>query len=80
MKIKFPDGSIKDFEQNTSLLDIAKSISEGLARSVEGAIVNGGTLMGLQETLKEDSEVNFFKYDTKEGKHLFWHTSSHLMG
>lgn len=79
MKIKFPDGSIKEFEKNTSLLDIAKSISEGLARSVEGAIVNENTLMGLQETLSEDSEVNFIKYDTKEGKHLFWHTSSHLM-
>ena len=79
MKIKFPDGSIKEFEEGIMLLDIAKSISEGLARAVDGAIVNGDLIMGLQEKIYEDSEVNFVKYDSDEAKQIFWHTSSHLM-
>ena len=79
MKIKFPDGSIKEFEEGIMLLDIAKSISEGLARAVDGAIVNGDRIMGLQEKIYEDSEVNFVKYDSDEAKQIFWHTSSHLM-
>lgn len=82
MKITFPDGSIKEFDKNTKLLDIAKSISEGLARSVEGAIVkdeNGERVLGLQEKLSKDSKVNFVKYETPEAKKLLWHTTSHLM-
>lgn len=79
MKIKFPDGSIKEFEEGIMLLDIAKSISEGLARAVDGAIVNCDRIMGLQEKIYEDSEVNFVKYDSDEAKQIFWHTSSHLM-
>lgn len=79
MKITFPDGNIKEFDSGVSLLDIAKSISEGLARSVEGAIVNDDKLMGLQEQITEDSKVNFIKYESDEAKQLFWHTSSHLM-
>lgn len=79
MKITFPDNRKVEFEKGTSLLDIAKSISEGFARSVEGAQVNGDKLMGLQEILTEDSSVDFFKYDDDRAKQLFWHTSSHLM-
>lgn len=79
MKITFPDGNIREYENGVSLLDIAKSISEGLARSVEGAIVNDDILKGLQETISEDSKVNFIKYEQEEGKQLFWHTTSHLM-
>lgn len=79
MIITFPDGNQKEFGKDTTLLDIAKSISEGLARAVVGAKVNNDKLMGLQEKLSEDSSVDFFKYESEEGKHLFWHTSSHLM-
>lgn len=79
MKITFPDNRSVEFEKGTSLLDIAKSISEGFARSVEGAQVNGNKLMGLQEVLTEDSSVDFFKYDDDRAKQLFWHTSAHLM-
>ncbi|MGY3777034.1 threonine--tRNA ligase [Helcococcus sueciensis] len=79
MKITFPDNRQVEFEKGTSLLDIAKSISEGFARSVEGAQVNGHKLMGLQEVLNEDSSVDFFKYDDDRAKQLFWHTSAHLM-
>ncbi|WP_282926409.1 threonine--tRNA ligase [Helcococcus kunzii] len=79
MKITFPDGNIKEFESGVSLLDIAKSISEGLARAVEGAVVNDEKIMGLQEKITEDSTVNFVKYDSDEAKKIFWHTTSHLM-
>lgn len=79
MKITFPDGNIKEFESGVSLFDIAKSISEGLARAVEGAVVNDEKIMGLQEKITEDSTVNFIKYDSDEAKKIFWHTTSHLM-
>lgn len=79
MKITFPDNRQVEFEKGSSLLDIAKSISEGFARSIEGAQINGNKLMGLQEVLTEDSSVDFFKYDDDRAKQLFWHTSAHLM-
>lgn len=78
IKVTLPDGSVKEHKQGILLLDIAKDISEGLARSVVGAKVNG-ELKGLQEKLNEDAEVNFVKFDDKDGKEIFWHTSSHIM-
>ena len=78
MKISFPDGNVKEFEEGIQLLDVAKSISEGFARSIVGAEYNG-QLMGLQEKVYEDGQVNFFKYDSDQAKQLFWHTTSHLM-
>lgn len=79
IKITFPDGNIKEFKKGALLIDIAKSISEGLARAVEGAVVNDNKIMGLQEPINEDSKISFVKYDSDEAKQLFWHTSSHLM-
>lgn len=78
MKVTFPNGDIKEFEAGVSLMDVAKSISEGLARSVVGAVVNGQT-KGLQEAITEDCDIKFVKFEDKEGKQIFWHTSSHLM-
>lgn len=78
IKITLPDGSVKEHEKGIMLLDVAKDISEGLARAVVGAKVNG-QLMGLQEKLMEDAEVSFVKFEDKEGKEIFWHTSSHIM-
>lgn len=78
MKISFPDGNVKEFEEGIQLLDVAKSISEGFARSIVGAEYNG-QLMGLQEKVYEDGQVNFFKYENDQAKQLFWHTTSHLM-
>lgn len=78
MKVTFPNGDIKEFDSQVELMEVAKSISEGLARNVVGAIVNG-ELKGLQELVKEDSEVRFVKFEEKEGKEVFWHTTSHLM-
>lgn len=78
LKVILPDGSEKQFEKGTTFLEIAKSISEGLARAVLGAVVNGRT-RGLQETLEEDSEIRFVKFEDPEGKEIFWHTTSHVM-
>jgi len=78
VEVRFPNGDKKEFEQGVLLLDVAKSISEGLARNVLGAVVNE-EIKGLQEPLMEDADVRFVKFDDEEGKQIFWHTSSHLM-
>ena len=78
IKITLPDGSIREYENGIKALDVAKSISEGLARAVVGAVFNTKTI-GLQETIQEDGNMKFLKFEDKEGKHVFWHTSSHIM-
>lgn len=76
--VTLPDGSSREYEKGVKLYDVCKDISEVLLRDVLGAVVNG-TTMGLQETLEEDSKVKFVKFEDKEGKAIFWHTSAHLM-
>lgn len=78
IKVTLKDGSIKEFEGNISVLDIAKSISEGLARAVVAASVNGETV-GLDYEVSEDCELNLFKFEDKEGKDVFRHTSAHIL-
>ena len=78
VEVRFPNGDKKEFEQGVLLLDVAKSISEGLARNVLGAVVNE-EIKGLQEPVMEDADVRFVKFDDDEGKQIFWHSSSHLM-
>lgn len=79
IKVTFPDGSVHEFEKGVKILDIAISISEGFARNVLGAVVNDEIIKGLNEILKEDCVVKFVKFEDKEGKEIFWHTSSHVM-
>ena len=79
IKVTFPDGSVHEFEKGVKILDVAISISEGFARNVIGAVVNDDIIKGLSETLKEDCTVKFVKFEDKEGKEIFWHTSSHVM-
>ena len=79
IKVTFPDGSVHEFEKGVKILDVAISISEGFARNVIGAVVNDNIIKGLSETLKEDCTVKFVKFEDKEGKEIFWHTSSHVM-
>ena len=76
--VTLPDGSSREYEKGVKLYDVCKDISEVLLRDVLGAVVNG-TTMGLQETLEKDSKVKFVKFEDKEGKAIFWHTSAHLM-
>lgn len=78
IKITLPDSSVREYEKGIKALDVAKSISEGLARNVVGAVYNGETI-GLQNTLNEDGNIKFLKFEDKEGKDVFWHTSSHIM-
>ncbi|HEY8363837.1 MAG TPA: threonine--tRNA ligase [Tissierellaceae bacterium] len=78
IKITLPDGSVKEYEKGVKVLDVTKDISEGLARVALGAVVNGVT-KGLQETINEDATFRVVKFEDKEGKEIFWHTSSHIM-
>lgn len=78
IKVTFPDGSAREYEKGVQLYEIARSISEGLARNVLGAVVNGET-RGLQETLTENASVRFVRFEDPEGKAIFWHTSAHIM-
>ena len=78
VKITLKDGSVKEFDKGISILDIAKSISEGLARSIVAGEVNGNTV-GVNYKLEEDSELNLLKFDDAEGKEVFRHTSAHIL-
>lgn len=78
IKITFPDGSIKEYPKGTSSLDIATSISKGLAEDVLVADVNG-ILLDLVKPLNEDASVKFYKFADDEGRKVYWHTTSHIM-
>ena len=79
IKVTLKDGSVKEFEKPMSILDIAKSISEGLARVATAGEVNGKT-EDLRFVVKEDCKLNILTFDaTLEGKKAYWHTTSHIM-
>ena len=78
INITFPDGNIRQYAAGTTALDVAKSISEGLARVVLAAKVNG-EVRDLTRPINEDATIVFHKWDDKEGKTTFWHSSAHLL-
>ena len=78
IKITFPDGSIREYEKNVTPLQIAESISSRLAADVLVANVND-EIVGLDYPIENDAKLSLLKWDDKEGKHAFWHTSAHLM-
>ena len=78
VKITFPDGSVREYEQGVTGLQIAESISPALARDVVSCGVNGETVE-LNRPINEDSAIALYKFDDEEGKHTFWHTSAHLL-
>lgn len=78
IQIKLKDGSIKSYESGSTILDITKDISEGLARVALAGEVNG-ELKDLRTALYEDCELNILTFDTEGGKHTYWHTASHIM-
>ena len=78
MKITFPDGSVREYAQGTTAMQIAESISPRLAQEVLAAMVNG-KVVDLQMPIQEDSSVRLLKWEDDEGKRTFWHTSSHLL-
>jgi threonine--tRNA ligase len=78
VKITFPDGSVREYENGVTGLEIAESISQRLAQDVIACGVNGETVE-LNRPINEDATINLYKWDDAEGKHAFWHTSAHLM-
>ena len=78
VKITFPDGSVREYEQGVTGFQIAESISPALARDVVCCGLNGETVE-LNRPINEDSTIALYKFDDEEGKHTFWHTSAHLL-
>ena len=75
IKITFPDGSVREYEQGVTGLQIAESISPALARNVVSCGVNGETTE-LNRPINNDASIALYKFEDEEGKHTFWHTSA----
>lgn len=78
INITFPDGNVRQYAAGTTALDVAKSISEGLARVVLAASVNG-EVRDLTRPIHSDASIVFHKWEDKEGKQTYWHSSAHLL-
>ncbi len=78
MKITFPDKNVREYPDGTTALDIAKSISEGLARNVLSAKVNG-VVQDATRPIKNDSTLELLTWDSSDGKATMWHSSAHVM-
>ncbi len=78
IKITLPDGSVREYEKGTNAMQIASSISEGLARNVVSAKVNG-EVWDANRAIDEDSKVQLLTWNDNDGKKTFWHSSAHLM-
>ena len=78
VRITFPDGTVREYEQGVTGLQIAESISPALARNVVSCGVNGETVE-LNRPINEDASVELYKFEDEQGKHTFWHTSAHLL-
>ncbi len=78
INISFPDGAVRQYESGISAIDIAKSISEGLARKVLVASVNN-VVVDASRAIEKDASVKFLTWDNEEGKNTFWHSTAHLM-
>ncbi|HPU23156.1 MAG TPA: threonine--tRNA ligase [Candidatus Kapabacteria bacterium] len=78
MKITLPDNTVREYPDGTTGMEIAKSISEGLARNAVGIMVNGKTY-DLSRKINEDASIRILTFDDEEGKEIFWHSSAHLM-
>ncbi len=78
IKITFPDGSVREYENGVTGFEIAQSISPRLAQDVVACGVNGETTE-LNRPINADASIKLYKFDDEEGKHAFWHTSAHLL-
>ncbi|ULQ57647.1 threonine--tRNA ligase [Flavihumibacter rivuli] len=78
IKISFPDGAVREFAPGITAMEIAKSISEGLARRILAASVNG-EVWDLSRPIYQDAQLKLLAWDDKDGKSTFWHSSAHLM-
>ncbi len=78
IKITLPDGTIREYEKGTTALEIAKSISEGLARKVLAASIDG-EVWDATRPINNDASLKLLTWNDAEGKNTFWHSSAHLM-
>ena len=78
INVSFPDGAVRQYEKGSSAMDIAKSISEGLARKILAAKVNG-QVWDLSRPINEDASLQLLSWNDDDGKTTFWHSSAHLM-
>lgn len=78
IQITLPDGSIRNYPNGTTAHQVAQSISEGLARNIIAAKVNG-SVVETSRPITEDAQLVLLKWDDKEGKNTFWHSSAHLL-
>lgn len=78
VQIQFPDGAVRSYEKGITALGIAKSISEGLAKKVLAASVNG-EVWDATRPINEDAALKLLTWDDNEGKNTFWHSSAHLL-
>lgn len=78
IKITLPDGAVKEYQKGTSAMDIAKSISEGLARKVLAANING-EVWDATRPIESDASLKLLTWHDNDGKSTFWHSSAHLM-
>jgi threonyl-tRNA synthetase len=78
IKITLPDGAIKEYQAGVTAMDVAMSISEGLARNVISAKVNDQTVE-VTTPITTDANVTLFTFDSEEGKKAFWHSSAHIL-
>ena len=78
IKITLPDGSVREFEKGATALDVAKSISEGLARNVLAAKVDGEVVDAFR-SINVDANLQLLTWNDDEGKETMWHSSAHLL-
>ena len=78
ISIIFPDKSVKQFDKGVKVIDVAKSISEGLARKVISASFND-QILELESELSKDGNIKLYTWDDNEGKQAFWHSSAHIL-
>jgi len=78
ISVIFPDKSVKKFEKGTKVIDIARSISEGLARKVISASYNE-EIVEVESVINQDGNIKFYTWDDDEGKQAFWHSSAHIL-
>lgn len=78
IKITLPDGSVREYPKGSSAMDVALSISEGLARNVLSAEING-EIWDADRPIQKDSTIKLLTWNDDDGKATFWHSSAHLM-
>ncbi|MDX9976109.1 MAG: TGS domain-containing protein, partial [FCB group bacterium] len=75
--VELPDGSVRELPENSSALDLAKSIGSRLAKAATGATINGN-VVGLTTTLHEGDKVAILTFDSREGQDVFRHSAAHV--